>query len=134
MAVDDHRIAQQFVDAVVAGELPESLVTEDFSAWLTTQGPVPGANYRGAFRMLARMCDGPLSLTVDAVTAEDDRVLVEAHSSARLINGESYENTYVFSLRVRDGRIAWVAEHFNALVVAEKLMPLVAQLTQGRGG
>jgi hypothetical protein len=29
---------------------------------------------------------------------------------------------------MRDGRIASVAEHFNALVVREKMMPLVAML------
>jgi ketosteroid isomerase-like protein len=47
-----------------------------------------------------------------------------------LIDGQEYANTYVFSLRVRDGRIAWIAEHFNPLIAQEKLYPLAASLRQ----
>jgi ketosteroid isomerase-like protein len=104
------------------------------TAWLTTQGPVSKEFYQQAVRLLAQMCAEPIRFTIDAITAEDDRVVAEARSTTTLINGEPYENTYVFSLRIRDGRIAWIAEHYNALVVQEKLFPLMAQLTsQGEG-
>ena len=76
------------------------------------------------------MAQSPIRFTVDAMTAQDDRVVIEAHSQATLINGEEYGNTYVFSIRVRDGRIAWIAEHFNALIAQEKLLPLAASLRQ----
>jgi ketosteroid isomerase-like protein len=45
-----------------------------------------------------------------------------------LVNGEDYRNTYVFVFRIRDGRIAAVAEHFNALIVQQKMVPLVRAL------
>jgi len=38
--------------------------------------------------------------------------------------------TYVFCFRIRDGRIAWIAEHYNAFVAQEKLFPLMGQLTR----
>lgn len=68
---------------------------------------------------------GTLTFDIDAITAQDYRVVIEARSTARLRNGEAYANTYVFVLRLRDGRIVLVREHFNALEVMEKLVPLM---------
>jgi hypothetical protein len=124
----NYALAEAYLAAVTAGDLPDSLLTDDMTAWLTTQGPISKAAYQGAIRLFARMAQSPIRFTVDALTAEDDRVVIEAHSQATLINGEEYGNTYVFSLRVRDGRIASIAEHFNALIAQEKLLPLAASL------
>jgi ketosteroid isomerase-like protein len=128
MSHPNYAVAEAYLAAVTAGDLPDSLLTDDMTAWLTTQGPIPKSAYQRAIRLLARMCQSPIRFTVDAITAEDDRVVIEAHSEAMLINGEQYANTYVFSLRVRDGRIAWIAEHFNLLIAQEKLFPLAASL------
>jgi hypothetical protein len=128
MSHPNHAVAEAYLAAVTAGDLPDSLLTDDMTAWLTTQGPVSKAAYQGAIRLFARMAQSPIRFTVDALTAQDDRVVIEAHSQATLINGEEYGNTYVFSIRVRDGRIAWIAEHFNPLIAQEKLLPLAASL------
>jgi hypothetical protein len=130
MSHPNYAVAEAYLAAVAAGDLPDSLLTDDMTAWLTTQGPVSKSDYQGAIRFLARMCQSPILFTVTAITAEDDRVIVEAQSQATLINGEQYANTYVVNLRVRDGRIAWIAEHFNPLVAQEKLFPLAATLRQ----
>ena len=74
------------------------------------------------------MCATPIQFAVDAITAEDDRVVAEARSTARLIDGSDYANTYVFSLRIRDGRIAHIAEHMNLAIVQDRLVPLMARL------
>ena len=130
MSHPNHAVAEAYLAAVTAGELPDSLLADDMTAWLTTQGPISRSAYQGAIRLLAKMCESPIRFTVDAITAQDDRVVIEARSQATLINGQEYANTYVFSLRVRDGRIAWIAEHFNALIAQEKLFPLAASLRQ----
>lgn len=127
MPTINHQLARAYFDAVSAGELPESLLTDDFTAWATTTGPLTREAYQGMIRLLARMCREPIRFTIDAITAEADRAVAEARSTAILVNGEPYANTYVFSFRIRDGRIAWIAEHYNALVVQEKLVPLMAQ-------
>jgi uncharacterized protein len=130
MSHPNYAVAEAYLAAVTAGDLPDTLLTDDMTAWLTTQGPISKAAYQGAIRLFARMAQSPIRFTVDAMTAQDDRVVIEAHSQATLINGEAYGNTYVFSIRVRDGRIAWIAEHFNALIAQEKLIPLAASLRQ----
>lgn len=50
---------------------------------------------------------------------------IEARSTATLVNGKPYANTYVFVLRLRDGRIASVREHYNAVAVQQALLPLM---------
>jgi ketosteroid isomerase-like protein len=125
MAKANYKVAQAFFHAVTAGQLPDELLTEDMSAWTTTGGTIEKAGYQQAIRMLAAMCATPPRFTIHSLTADEDRVAVEADSSAVLINGEEYRNTYVFVFRVRDGRIASVAEHYNAFITEQKLMPLV---------
>jgi ketosteroid isomerase-like protein len=130
MSHPNHALAEAYLAAVTAGDLPDSLLTDDMTAWLTTQGTISKSAYQNAIRLLARICQSPIRFTVDAITAQDDRVVIEAHSQATLIDGQEYANTYVFSLRVRDGRIAWIAEHFNPLIAQERLYPVAASLRQ----
>ena len=56
--------------------------------------------------------------------------MAEVHSEGTLVNGEAYSNTYVFVFRIRDSRIASVAEHFNAVTVREKMVPLVRAIAK----
>jgi uncharacterized protein len=122
------QLVHEFFAAVTAGDLPDSLLTADMKAWTTTQGAMGKAAYQQLIRLLARISLKPLTFTIDSVTAEQDRVVAEAHSQGTLISGEEYANTYVFVFHVRDGRIASVAEHYNALIVQEKMVPLVRTL------
>ncbi len=124
-----HQFAHAYFAAVEAGELPDDLLTDDFTAWTTGTGPLSREAYQHAIRLLARMCREPIRFTIDAVTAEGDRVVAEARSKAILIDGQPYENTYVFTLRIRQGRIAWIGEHMNLAIVHEKLVPLMAKLS-----
>ncbi|MFA7603911.1 MAG: nuclear transport factor 2 family protein [Novosphingobium sp.] len=122
---DADRLVHAYFAAVTAGELPDALLTEDMTAWTTTQGTMSKQAYQDVIRLLARISRVPLAFTVDSITAEDDRAVAEARSQGVLIDGEPYANTYVFVFRIRDGRIAAIAEHFNALIVQEKMVPLV---------
>lgn len=56
-----------------------------------------------------------IEITVGAMTAEDDRVAVEAESKATLINGKLYHNRYHFLFRIRDGYIVEVKEYLDTL-------------------
>jgi uncharacterized protein len=122
---ESYRLVHQFFAAVTAGELPDDLLTQDMTAWTTTQGVMTKEAYQDVICVLARISARPLTFVIDSITAEEDRAVAELHSEGVLINGEPYANTYVFVFRIRDGRIASVAEHFNALIVQEKMMPLV---------
>jgi uncharacterized protein len=118
-------LIETFFAAVAAGNLPDDLLTPDMTAWGTTLGPVDKAAYQQVIRLLARITAGPLTFTIDSITAEEDRAVAEVRSQGTLVDGSDYSNTYVFVFRIREGRLASVAEHYNALIVQDKLMPLI---------
>ncbi len=49
----------------------------------------------------------------DHVTAEDNRVAVEAHSQIAMVDGRLFENTYHFLFHLQDGKIVLAREHFD---------------------
>lgn len=121
-------LVRGFFDAVAAGDLPDELLTPDMTGWITTGGTMDRAAYQGLIRMLAQMLDGPIAFTIDHIIADGERAAAEVRSTARLINGEDYAQTYVYIFTFRDGRIASVAEHYNALIAQEKLVPLMKEI------
>lgn len=126
MANPNHKIARDFITAFFGGTLTDDFLTPDMTVW-TTLGPLAEkATYVSTVKQIMSLFDGgagSLNYTIDAITAEDDRAVVEAHATGTFPDGTDYENTYVFVLRIRDGRIASVAEHFNPIPALEKLFP-----------
>lgn len=120
-------IARAFIAASEAGVFPDDLCCGDMTAWTTLQSEHDLATYAGSIAWMRQATGGTLRFTIDSITAEGDRVVIEAHSTATLHTGTAYANTYVFVLRLREGRIASVREHFNALTVMKKLVPLMGQ-------
>ncbi|HEX7853333.1 MAG TPA: nuclear transport factor 2 family protein [Sphingobium sp.] len=121
-----HQIAQDYFAALSAGDAPAHLLVEDMTAWTTSSGQSqPREKYVGGIRMLGTLFEGGLKYTIDALTAENDRVVAEVHSEGILINGEGFQNRYVFILRVKEGKIVSVAEHFNPEPVRQQIIPLM---------
>ena len=52
---------------------------------------------------------------IDAVTAEGERVAIEARSTAHAANGQVYSNHYHFLVRVQAGRVVQVREYMDTL-------------------
>lgn len=127
MKEQNYDLARAYFAAVSKGALPDELLTPDMTGWITTAGSMDKAAYQGLIKILGKMLDGPLAFTIHSLTADEDRVVAEAVSEGRLINGETYRQTYVFVFRIRDGKIAAVAEHYNALIAQEKLVPLMRE-------
>src|SRR5580700_10970064 len=121
----NHELARKFFAALSSGNIPDDLLTADMMVWTTTSGTSTKARYQAGIKMLASIFSGGISYTVDSLTAEDDRVAAEVHGHGTLINGEAYQNVYMYILRIRDGRIASVAEHFNPDPIRERIAPLM---------
>ena len=125
MTRSNKEIAGAFFAALSAGAVPDDMLTEDMTAWTTTSGTMPRQRYQGGVTMLQSLFPAGLAYTVDSLTAEEDRVAAEVQSRGTLSSGEDFHNLYLFMLRIRDGRIASVAEHFNPTAVREKIAPLM---------
>lgn len=126
MTIAAHDLARQFFSALSAGHLPDELLTEDMTAWTTSSGvDLDKARYQGGVQLIGSLFKGGATYDVESLTAEADRIAAEVRAHGTLVDGQTYENRYVFVLRVRDNRIAAVAEHFHPGPVAEQLVPLI---------
>jgi ketosteroid isomerase-like protein len=56
---------------------------------------------------------GGIRVTPSQLTAEDDRVSVEAESYAEITNGKVYKNIYHFMMVCRGGKVAAVREYLD---------------------
>jgi ketosteroid isomerase-like protein len=133
MTEANHAIVRNFFVALSSGNVPDDLLTPDMTAWTTTSGIADKVKYQGGIKILQSLFPQGLAYTIDSLTAEEDRVAAEARSHGTLIDGQLFENTYVFMFRIRDGRVASVAEHFNPAPVQEKMMPLFAKAMAAKG-
>lgn len=68
-----------------------------------------------------RLLPNGIEISVGDMTAEGDRVAVEAESKATLADGTLYHNRYHFLFVVRDGRIYVVKEYLDTLHVVNTL-------------
>lgn len=125
MTSKHHQLIRDFFTVIPTGELPDTLTTEDMTAWTTLQGDMDKTAYLQCIKALDVLFSPPIRFTIKSLTAEEDRVAAEVESQARLVNGEDYNNTYVFVFRIKDEKIAAVAEHYNAVTVQKKLIPLM---------
>ncbi len=62
-----------------------------------------------------------LTFTIDALTAEGERVAVEAHSEGRHVSGAIYSNEYHFLFVFREGKLAVLREYMDTERVTDIL-------------
>jgi ketosteroid isomerase-like protein len=104
--------ALRMMASMQAGGLDESLLTDDVSWWVPGRGTVTKAEFKDMAAGFRAMLAGPFALNVLGITADGDRVAVEAESLGKLTNGKTYNNTYHFLFLFRDGKI-YQAKEYN---------------------
>jgi ketosteroid isomerase-like protein len=60
-----------------------------------------------------------LRIFVDTLTAEEDRVAIQAHSEATHASGKPYNNRYHFLLLFADGKIRESHEYLDSLLLTD---------------
>jgi len=60
-----------------------------------------------------------LAFTVTGMTAEDDKVAVQAESYGIHVSGKTYDNKYHFLITVRDGKIFESREYMDTQLVTD---------------
>ncbi len=105
------------------GAAAAALLAEDCEIWLPGDLPGSGTLSKAAFLelvgQLGEQFSEPIRLSFGAVTAQEDRVAVEAAGESGLRNGRSYRNRYHMLFRVRDGRIVLYKEYSDTLHIKQ---------------
>jgi uncharacterized protein len=128
MSVEENkRIVLGFLENLSAGKGAEAMnaLADSATWWVPGNFPLSGTKSKAQFAELAGSLgpkiDGPLTVTPTGITAEGDRVAVEAKSHAKMKNGKLYQNTYHFLFVVRNGKIQEAKEYLDTMHANEVL-------------
>ncbi len=92
--------------ASLGGGAPDlSLVTEDAVWWAPGRGAFDNDAFVGIAGAFAGVFKRPSVITILGVTAEGDRVAIEAEGYAELVNGKIYRNRYHYLFLFQDGLV-----------------------------
>jgi ketosteroid isomerase-like protein len=91
-------------------------------------GSRDAATVVGAIEIFKDLMPTGLRLSVQSVTGEGDRVVVEATGDAVTGDGKAYRNEYCFVMTFRDGRIARMNEYLCSVHADEVLWPLAEKM------
>ncbi|WP_156681241.1 nuclear transport factor 2 family protein [Sphingomonas profundi] len=120
-------IAARYLDLIAQGDADAvaALFTEDGAIVLQSHTMLPPETrgreaIRGMIASLPQIFpETGLRITVDVMTAEEDRVAIVAHSDAIHVSGKPYRNRYHFLLYIRDGKIFESHEYLDSLLLTD---------------
>jgi len=122
------QLARDFIDALSRADTDWVLehYADDMVLWTAGSLPFSGVHTREEIRPLMEGILGAfpngLRFTVKALTAEQDRVAIEASSRGLHASGKLYENDYHFLMRIRDGKVVEIKEYLDTLHAHEVLL------------
>jgi uncharacterized protein len=113
------RVALSVLEAFSAKDYDalDKALAEDLSYWVAGTTPLSGttakADFMEVFNAMRSTVDGPMTIIVDVVTAEEDRVAVIAHGDMQAAGGKRYNNFYHWFMRVRGDQVVEVREYMD---------------------
>lgn len=132
MIDSNKQIVREYLEAGNRGEIAALLALLDrerFRLCCHAAAPIGYVlDYGELERMLVRMAEatgGTFTITIDQMTAEDDRVAVQAHSQSTTAVGGTYANEYHFLFTLRNGAIIRLDEYLCSLTLVRNLDPAV---------
>jgi hypothetical protein len=118
---ENKELARRFIDAISRGDIDaiQGSFAEDGTVWTIGTMPISGTFSAdqvaaASHRVLDLFPEG-LRITIKGMTAEGDRVAIEAESQGRHKSGRTYANVYHFLMRVRGGKIAEWREYMDTM-------------------
>jgi hypothetical protein len=125
---ENKRIARDFIDALSRADTDWVLehYADDMVMWTAGSLPISGTHtkkeIRGLMDGILGAFPGGLRFEIKTLTAEEDRVAIEAESRGMHASGRPYHNEYHFLMRIRDGRIVEFKEYLDTLHANEVLL------------
>jgi uncharacterized protein len=113
------KLSLDFIDAIGRNDVAAIVATYADDGRVTTMGNtlISGtftkAQIAAAADQVLDMFPEGLKFTVHTVTAEGDRVAVEAESLGRHASGKTYNNKYHFLMHWRDGKLVQLKEYMD---------------------
>jgi ketosteroid isomerase-like protein len=114
-------IARGFFDCLTRGDVDGlmALFADSYTCWTAGSLPFSGTHPRAVVPAMVAGVRGVfpkgLEFTVRTMTAEEDRVSVEAESRGAHVSGQVYHQRYHYLFVIRDGKIHEAKEYFDTM-------------------
>jgi ketosteroid isomerase-like protein len=123
----NRQVAREFFEAISrvdVGKLDE-LYADDFELWTAGTLPLSGTSKKAqaleGMKLIGTMFPEGLRFEIVGVTAEGERLAIEAESHGVHVSGRPYHNQYHFLMVVRDGKIHRFKEYMDTMHAQEVL-------------
>ncbi len=122
---DNKLLVKQFWVAFSESRFDDALalLSDDATWWVAGNTDISGTYSKSEFGQLVagvgEDAEAGIEVKPTLLTAEDDRVSMEATSYGMMKNGKLYQNIYHFMHIVRDGKILAVREYLDTEHVTE---------------
>ena len=132
MGIEENKqVVRSFYDAAARGDIDACLaLLADDVKWTNIGTTRFSGTYAGKQVLLEQLL-GPLfaqlkagiSTTIESLTAEADVVVAQTTGTAETHDGVPYNNSYCQVVRIREGKIAEVKEHFDTQLTSSVFGP-----------
>ncbi len=122
------RVARTFLDALSRADRDavEEIYADDIELWTAGTMPFSGTSNKAqaleGMKGILGMFPKGLAFSITAMTAEGERVAIEAESDGIHVSGKPYHNYYHFLMVVRDGKIVQFKEYMDTMHAGEVLL------------
>ena len=123
----NRQLVERFIDAMSAGDTARIVdaYAEDGVVWTSGHTLISGtftkAQIREAAGRIFEAFPQGIEFTIHAMTAQGERVAVEAESRGMHASGKLYNNLYHFLFQFRDGQLVHLKEYMDTELVTEIL-------------
>jgi len=137
MSEVNRRVAIAFVEAMGHNDLEGvvACMASDGVLEAMGMGRFAGAHtpdmIAGSIDALSAMFPSGLNFAIRSVTAQEDRVVVEARSNAEIGEANPFQNDYVFVAEFEAGKIKHCREYYCTVHADTKLWPLAEKAGYG---
>ncbi len=127
---ENKKLVERFWNAFSKNEFDTaiSMMSDDFTWWIAgdpKKFPLAGLKTKPEFVKLLnetlKLVPGGIQVKPYAVTAEGDRIAVEAESHAKTTTGKTYNNQYHFLMIVKGGKVHSIKEYLCTMHANEIL-------------
>lgn len=127
MNINTREVAEQYFNAMVVGdfEAMSALKTADCLYWLSGEGSWPLGGYQSEenqaklWSTVAERFPAGMKMTLQSVTADDERAILHVHIRGTRSDERVYENDVMLVLTYQNGLISGLYEYLDTIMVNE---------------
>ena len=115
----DRETATRLLKTLADGQIDLTALAENAVWWVPGRPEMPLEQFKAGFKVFQDLIAPGGRMEIHGMTAEGNRLAIEAESIFPTKDGRTYNNTYHFLMEFRDGKVIRVKEYCNTAYVQQ---------------